>query len=177
MKRTLRIALLLLAALPLEASASGWRKDSSALVKVNKRIQGRVIDYTANHGEDHRMWPPALGQRRDLYVYLPAGYERCQSYPFMIFLHGFAADEQSFLDLVPGLDEAICQGKMPPMIIAVPDGTVKGEPSCHQPGSFFLNSEAGSFEDYVLQDVWDFVTRKYPIRMEREAHVLAGVSM
>src|SRR5262249_9154367 len=32
-------------------------------------------------------------------------------------------------------------------------------------------------EDFVLQDVWDFVSQRYPIRAERNAHVLAGVSM
>src|SRR5213079_2656350 len=33
------------------------------------------------------------------------------------------------------------------------------------------------FEDWVMQDVWEFVLARYPIRPEPEAHVLAGVSM
>src|SRR5262249_9355408 len=33
------------------------------------------------------------------------------------------------------------------------------------------------FEDFVLQDVWDFLTQHYPILSDRGAHVLAGVSM
>src|SRR5262249_52767440 len=44
-------------------------------------------------------------------------------------------------------------------------------------GSFFLNSKAGAFEDYVMQDVWTFLFTHYPIRPEREAHVIAGTSM
>jgi S-formylglutathione hydrolase FrmB len=52
-----------------------------------------------------------------------------------------------------------------------------GEPSYTQPGSFFLNSQAGEFENWVLQDVWEFLWEHYPLRPEREAHVLAGVSM
>lgn len=174
------IGLLAVSALTLlaqEAGATGWRKDSSALKKVNFEIKGRVIDFTANHGEDHRMWSRSLGQKRDLYVYLPPCYDKCQEYPVMFMLHAFASDEQGFLNVVPILDEAICKNKMPPMILVVPDGSLKGEPSILEPGSFFLNSDAGNYEDFLLQDVWDFVTKRYSIRSEREAHVLAGVSM
>jgi hypothetical protein len=44
-------------------------------------------------------------------------------------------------------------------------------------GSFYINSLAGRFEDYIIQDVLPFVLRNYPILPEREAHILAGVSM
>ncbi len=92
-------------------------------------------------------------------------------------MHGFGDDERLLLRLAPKIDEEICQGKLPPVIIAAPDGTFTGEPSCYQPGSFFINSRAGDYEDWVLQDMWDYVCTHYPIRPEREAHVLAGVSM
>jgi S-formylglutathione hydrolase FrmB len=79
--------------------------------------------------------------------------------------------------MVSKIDEVICQGKMPPLIFAVPDGSIGGEPTLSRPGSFFINSQAGDYEDWVIQDVWDFVCSHYSIRPEREAHVLAGVSM
>src|SRR5262249_50956652 len=98
-------------------------------------------------------------------------------YPVVIFLHGFGQDEHILLGLAPKIDEEICQGVLPPVIIAAPDGSLSGKSSVFQPGSFFLNSHAGDFESWVLQDVWDFVCEQYSIRPEREAHVLAGVSM
>jgi hypothetical protein len=170
---------LVLAGLPLAAvRGTGWRKDNNELDVINARLHGKVIDHTANHGVDRRMWSRSLYQRRDLYVYLPPHYDPSQRYPFMIWLHGFAQDEQSFLEHVaPALDEAITSGKLPPLIAAAPDGSLCGEPCGCSPGSFFLNSKAGDFEDFVLQDVWDFVCQHYPIRAERCAHVLAGVSM
>jgi S-formylglutathione hydrolase FrmB len=178
-KRTRWLGLLLLLTLPLPlAMATGWRKDSPDLVAVNRRLSGKVIDYTANHGVDNRIWSPHLYQRRDLYVYLPPEYDPSKCYPFMIFLHGSAQDEQSFLHHVaPRVDQAIRYGKLPPLIIAAPDGSCSGEPSLHDSGSFFINSRMGDFEDFVLQDVWDFVCQHYPIRPEREAHILAGLSM
>ena len=168
----------LLAVLPLSfASALGWRKDAGEINQVNRGLAGKVLDYTANHGRDNRIFARSMWQRRDLYVYLPPNYDATRRYPLIIFLHGFAVDEQVFLKVIPRVDDAIAKGTFPPVIIAAPDGSVKGEPSMHQPATFFVNSMAGDFETWVLCDLWDFMTSNFPIRPEREAHVLAGVSM
>jgi S-formylglutathione hydrolase FrmB len=159
------------------ARAGGWCTRGE-LDRVNRHIHGQVVDYTHNHGADRRIWSDALGQPRDLYVYLPPGFDPCRRYPLVLWLHGFAQDEQSFLLYVAGpLDEAISTGKLPPVIIAAPDGSLGGSPGLTSAGSFFINSDAGRFEDFIMHDVWDFVTAHYPVRPEREAHVLAGVSM
>lgn len=151
--------------------------DVEPLKRLNCRMRGRVVDYTNNHGYDRRIWSRSLYQRRDLYVYLPPGYSDKERYPIVIFLHGFADDERSFLRLVPYLDYAIAKGLLPPVIAVAPDGSLDGHGCPERPGSFFLNSHAGPYEDFVLHDVWDFVCYHYPLRPEREAHVLAGVSM
>ncbi|MCS7046140.1 MAG: alpha/beta hydrolase-fold protein, partial [Gemmataceae bacterium] len=110
-------------------------------------------------------------------VYVPPNFTAARRYPLIVFLHGFASDEQSFLKVVPYLDKAICKGLFPPVIVAAPDGSIKGEPCLHEPASFFVNSSAGDFEDFVLGDVWDFMTQHFPIRPERECRALVGVSM
>src|SRR5271170_4619488 len=84
-------------------------------------IKGKIVDLTQNHGEDHRIWSRSLYQKRDLYIYLPPGYDCYQAYPVMIYLHGFATDEQSFLEIAPLIDDAICKGTLPPLIVAAPD--------------------------------------------------------
>jgi hypothetical protein len=168
--------------------ASAWlgvaaRADDTLVASVSRahlskiHIQGTIVDLTNNHGCDHRFWSRSLYEKRDMYIYLPPGYDCHQAYPVMIYLHGFATDEQSFLMLVPLIDAAICKGKLPPMIIAAPDGSLDGHGCCKRPGSFWINSNAGYYEDYVLLDVWDYLTHHYAIRPERCAHVLAGVSM
>jgi S-formylglutathione hydrolase FrmB len=136
------------------------------------------VDHTANHGTERRIWSTALHEQRSLYIYLPPGFDPQQRYPLMIWLHGFAQDERSFLEyVVDDLDTAIAAGKLPPMIVAAPDGSLTRNPLRISAGSFFVNSRAGAFEDWVMIDVWTFVIEHYPIRPEREAHVLAGVSM
>ena len=148
------------------------------LDRVNRCINGRVIDHTNNHGADRRIWSAALCQRRDLYVYVPPCFDPCCRYPVIVYLHGFMQDEHSLLDnVVEEMDRAITVGQLPPLIIAAPDGSITGRASYFSAGSFFINSKSGNFEDYLIQNVWTFVNENYPIRPEKEAHVLAGVSM
>jgi S-formylglutathione hydrolase FrmB len=171
------LLLLLLPASVSRATTSTWLH-KHRLARVNAQLCGTVIDYTHNHGADRRIWSPALCQYRDLYVYLPPGFDPDKRYPLLLWLHGFAQDEQSFLaDVIPPLDQAISCGKLPPLIIAAPDGSLSGEPCFLTAGSFFVNSDAGRFQDYITQDVWNFLFDNYPLLPEREAHVVAGVSM
>lgn len=145
---------------------------------LEHRLAGKLVNHTKNHlGGDNRIWSPTLGEKRDLYVYLPPGYDPCRRYPVMVWLHGIIQDERAFpWDGLQTIDAAIAAGRMPPLIVAIPDGTIHGRPSVFGPKTLFLNSELGRFEDYVVQDVWGFVQAHYPIRPERQAHVIAGFS-
>jgi S-formylglutathione hydrolase FrmB len=148
------------------------------LDRANQRLHGRIIDHTHNHGCDRRIWSDALHQRRDLYVYLPPGFDPRLSYPLMIYLHGISQDEQyGMRHVIEKFDRAIACGQLPPMIIASPDGSIRGRPGYLNNASFYLDSRAGNFEQYLLVDVWNFVVQNYPIRPEREAHAIVGVSM
>src|SRR4029077_14990653 len=121
------------------------------LARINRRLQGQVLDFTNNHGKDRRIWSAALGQKRDLYVYLPPGYDPAKKYPLGIFLHGAGQDERFFLkSLAKEFDKAICEGKLPPVIVAAPDGSMLGRPSYFKMATFFTNSDAGRYEDYVM---------------------------
>jgi acetyl esterase/lipase len=146
--------------------------------QINRKLQGQVVDHTDNAGTDRRIWSAALHEKRNLYIYQPPRFDPHEQYPFMIWLHGFAQDERSFVQyVVEDIDAAIVAGKLPPLIVAAPDGSLTRSPFRTSAGSFFLNTRAGAFEDFVVVDVWSFVVEHYPIRPEREAHVLAGVSM
>src|SRR5207302_237069 len=106
-----------------------------------------------------------LQQRRDLYVYLPPGFDPCKHYPLAIFLHGAAQDEEFFLQTqVEQFDRAIAEGRLQPVIIAAPDGSMHGRATLHHPATFWANSRAGNFEDYLMGDVWNFLLKAFPIR-------------
>ncbi|MFO0809737.1 MAG: alpha/beta hydrolase-fold protein [Gemmataceae bacterium] len=148
------------------------------LDRINRQIAGRLLDFTHNHGVDRRIWSPALCQKRDVYVYLPPGYDPCLAYPVIFYMHGITQDESQFIGTLVGVfDKAMACGKLPPSILVVADGSIQGEPSLFNSGSFYINSKAGRFEDYFACDVWDFVHANFKIRPEREAHALIGASM
>lgn len=154
-----------------------WFRPPWELEQLNRRLQGKVLDYTFNHGCDRRLYSAALDARRDLYVYLPPGYDPNKQYPLAFFLHGFAHDEMTFLKFVDQFDQMMSSGHLPPFIVVAPDGSIRGRATLLNGGSFYVNSKAGRFEDYIMQDVWDFMHRNFPIRPEREAHVMIGGSM
>ena len=145
---------------------------------LNSKLHGRVIDFTQNHGTDRRLCSPILGRPRDLYVYLPPGYDPAVAYPLILFLHGADVDEHDFLD--PGdlkaLDGMISQGEIPPVIIAAPDGTLEGKNRITSTHSLWVNGLGGRFEDHIVNEIVPFLMHTYSIRPEREAHALLGVS-
>jgi S-formylglutathione hydrolase FrmB len=145
---------------------------------LNSKLHGRVIDFTKNHGADRRLCSSILGRPRDLYVYLPPGYDPAVAYPLILFLHGADVDEHDFLD--PGdlkaLDGMISQGEIPPVIIAAPDGTLEGKNRITSTHSLWVNGLGGRFEDHIVNEIVPFLMHTYSIRPEREAHALLGVS-
>jgi hypothetical protein len=146
--------------------------------RVNQRLSGVVIDYTNNHGSDHRIFSPILGMPRDLYVYLPPGYDPHRAYPLIIFCHMASQDEQFFLHpaMTGILDSLIVAGKIPPVVVAAPDGIFGAGGLVHKHHSLFINGRNGRFEDHLLREVVPFVVTTYSIRPEREAHALLGIS-
>ena len=133
---------------------------------LNRKLSGRVVDYTQNHGADRRIYSPILGRPRDLYVYLPPGYDPSIAYPLIFFLHGADVDEHDFLD--PGdlkaLDLMMSRGEIPAAIIAAPDGTYEGENRITSTHSLWVNGLGGRFADHVVAEVLPFLMHTYSIR-------------
>lgn len=175
MWRTLWIAAVLLP--PLAAPPTGAQPLIHNPERAARRLSGTLVDYTRRHGADRRIWSPILGERRDLYVYLPAGFDPHQSYPVLIWLHGIDEDERTFVgDGLLLLDTAMACGQLPPMIVAIPNGNITGRGKLIGSRPLWFNSNLGPYEDYVVADVWGFVRAHYLIRPERQAHVLGGFS-
>ena len=169
-------ALFLLAAAAAPAGAQVF--DWVNLDHLNGKLRGRVIDYTQNHGADRRTWSPILGRPRDLYVYLPPGYDPSVAYPLILFLHGAVIDEHYLLDPfdLKALDWMMSVGEVPAAIVAAPDGMYDGRNRINSTHSLWVNGLGGRFEDHVVAEILPFLMRTYSIRPERNAHALLAVS-
>ncbi len=156
--------------------AQAWDLSSR---RLERRLQGTLVNYTNKHGTDRRIFSPILGMRRDLCVYLPPGYDPHRAYPLVLFFHMAGFDENYFThsDLLTTLDRLILAGQCPPVVVAAPDGIFGTPAPLHQKQhSLFINSPNGRFEDHIIQEVIPFLTANFSIRPEREAHALIGIS-
>jgi S-formylglutathione hydrolase FrmB len=148
------------------------------LDRLNCCLAGQVLDFTNNHGCDNRSWSPALGLKRDVYVYLPPGYDPARAYPLLLWLHGFGGDEGQFIrQVVRALDQSIASGALPPVIAVAPDVSLPHNWRPWYTGSWCINSKRGPWEDFIVQDVLEFAEQNFKIRPERDARIIAGWSM
>jgi len=174
----MRWLVLILALLTTASSAHAQIGNCASLEQLNRRLGGRVLDYTQNHGADHRIFSPILGMPRDLYVYIPPGYNPARAYPLLVYLHMAYLDENGFVasDRIVQLDGMILRGEFPPVVVVCPDGMISGRNRRRDPHSLFVNGVNGRFEDHLLAEVLPFIFSTFSIRPEREAHALLGVS-
>ncbi len=103
--------------------------------------------------------------RRDLNVYLPAGFKSGDRLPLLVDLVGFTGSGQSHLNwknfgenAPERLDRLIGEGRMPPVAVAFPD--------CFSRlgGNQYINSAAiGRYEDYLLGEVLPLVEERLGI--------------
>jgi S-formylglutathione hydrolase FrmB len=161
-----------------EASAPAQMQMFKSAPRTNRNIAGKVIGYTSHPGHDNRIYSKILCMKRDLYVYLPPGYTPERQYPLLLWLHGGFGDEHAFLDTgqLEYLDELICKGCCPPLIVACPDGTYSGRNHILSEHSLYINGRGGRFEDHMMQEVIPFLVEHYSIQPERRFHAIGGVS-
>jgi enterochelin esterase-like enzyme len=114
---------------------------------------------------------------REVFVYLPAGYDRNrnQRYPVVYFLHGILARAQNYVDTLrwpASINRAITDGKLTEMILVIPDAMTP------YTGSMYSNSvTTGDWESFVATDLVGYIDAHYRTLAKRESRGLAGHSM
>jgi len=116
---------------------------------------------------------------RDITIYLPPSYASSDKvYPVIYLLHGFGGNERSYVDEVGELlavfliDGLINTGSLKEVIIVMPNAKNK------YGGSFYLNSElTGNYEDYIADELVDYIDIKYRTIRDRDGRAIAGASM
>ncbi|GAB4042841.1 esterase [Spirosoma litoris] len=116
-----------------------------------------------------------LNGEREIYVYTPPGYSPKKKYPVLYLVggsgelaSGWALDGRAnFI-----ADNLIAEGKMVPMLIAMPNNQVvhRTDPN-HTEKTFPL------FEEELKKQIIPFVDKTYSTRADRKGRALAGLSM
>lgn len=119
-----------------------------------------------------------LGRNVRYTVYVPGGYESnpTRRYPVVYLLHGMPfAPVDSETDWVQQgsadrlLDDAIASGRLPPMILVMPDAKT----------TWYQNSADGKvrYEDMLIEEFIPFIDRTFRTRTQRLFRSTVGLSM
>lgn len=113
---------------------------------------------------------------RDVFVFLPPSYQKDKHrrYPVVYALHGYSIGAEQWtheIHVPQTIEGAFAQGSKE-MIVVLPDSkTIYG-------GSMYSSSEAtGDFEDYIADDVVQYIDAHYRTLPNRLSRGLAGHSM
>ena len=154
--------LLLVLCLPAPAAAQG-----RILVDTirSRSIAGNAIGDTPN---------------REVFVYTPPSYDRTPTrrYPVLYLLHGFTSQPREWLDgSYQGLDlqqtmDSLWRVDAGEFLVVMPNAdNAMG-------GGFYVNSAAfGKWEDFVSQELVQYIDARYRTRTDRASRGLAGQSM
>lgn len=126
---------------------------------------------------DNPLGDPAT---RELYVYLPPGYDldATRRFPVVYCLTGFTGRGQMLLNtqaftpsLTERMDALIARGLVKEMVVVMPDCFTR------LGGSQYINSMAtGRYEDYLIEEVVPFVDERFRTRNEASARAVMGKS-
>lgn len=167
-------------------------RDVASLTNIFIVPGGRAELYSVHdvpHGTVSKVWydSPALGMKRRMTVYTPAGYEDSdKSYPVLYLLHGMGGDENAWSELGRAtqiLDNLIASGKAEPMIVVMPNGNASQEAAPGEtseglktPTTRLPKTMEGTFEK-AFPEIVDFTDSHYRTIPRKEARAIAGLSM
>jgi len=130
---------------------------------------GSVVEFKSMNSQ-------LLGTNQPYSIFLPPSYskESSRTYPVIYFLHGLNNDHTSWTvdrygNLQNKLEEMILAKKLPEIIMVHPKAD----------NSFYCNYADGSkrYEDFVTQELVDYVESGYRAKRGRENRSIGGTSM
>ena len=119
------------------------------------------------HGDVRQVYYPSgtTGTTRRMHIYTPPGYDKSmESLPVLYLLHGGGETDIHWINFGKAnfiLDNLLAEGKIKPMIIVMPNGSVPFE----------------TFTKDLLTDVIPYVESKYRVKTGKSNRALAGLSM
>lgn len=140
-------------------------------------MHGRIVHLRID-GPALRGNPLGDPWQRDLFAYLPPGYDGTRRFPVVYLLAAFGGDGRSFLDggpwrpsVIDRLDRAMTKGECREAILVMPDASTRWG------GSQYLDSPAmGRYQTHLLEEVVPFVDRELRTIAGPEGRAIAGRS-
>ncbi len=145
---------------------------SAEQASILTKGEGYVKDVPHGAVAQRWYWSSTLGCLRRMHVWTPAGYKKnLEALPVLYLVHGGGDNDASW----PGvgqagwiLDNLLADGKIVPMIVVMPNGTIKGPD---------MMGEVPLFGNDMVTDIIPFVEANYRVLADQEHRAMAGLSM
>ena len=140
-------------------------------------MEGRVVRKT-HSSQCLRGNPLGDPDQRDIYVYLPPGYDGGRRFPVVMMLAGFGSTNHSIAAWQPWkpntlelFDQLVTEGRCGPAILVLPDCFNRWG------GSQFIDSAGtGLYQTYLADEVFAWVDAEFATIPKREARAAIGRS-
>lgn len=113
-----------------------------------------------------------IGEVRTMRVWTPAGYEKdCPKLPVLYLVHGGGDTDTSWPTVGAAgeiLDRLLAEGKMEPMIVVMPNGTIHTDD---------LQGEVPVFAEDMTECIIPFIESNYNVIADKDHRAMAGLSM
>jgi enterochelin esterase-like enzyme len=140
--------------------------------------QQRVPHGVVHH---HTYYSKTTDGERGVYVYTPPSYgaDAADHYPLLVLMHGYGDDESAWLEVGRAhwiVDNLIAQGKVVPMVIAMPYGHPL---PLAKKGTFddYATRNEAAMEKDLLQDLLPLLESQYRLKDDRLQRAIVGLSM
>lgn len=114
---------------------------------------------------------PNLPEEVAVGIYAPpaASVTNAEPLPLVLLLHGGNGSSKDLLRFTPSIDQAITEGRLPPMMIAMPSAG----------RSLYMDFKDGSqrWETFILADLLPHLRKTLPVSSERNRTFISGLSM
>lgn len=150
--------------------------ETSALLTIDPDEDGFFAMKNVPHGAvaERYYWSETLGQMRRLHVWTPAGYEKSEDcLPVLYLVHGGGDTDKSWPSVGAAgliLDNLMAEGKMQPMVVVMPNGTIE------VPGGDMM-AEVPLFAKDMITSIIPFVEDNYRVYADQKHRAMAGLSM
>src|SRR5438874_2818552 len=131
--------------------------------------------------QDEVVSPALGGQRKPFLVYLPPSYNtpsgQTKRYPTLYLLHGAPGNERDWFTggkADQSADTLIALGKIPELILILPDGNGRSEATSEWGNSY---DQQQLIETYVASDLVKYVDQKYRTLAQPSSRGIGGLSM
>lgn len=145
---------------------------SAEQASVLTKGEGYIKDVPHGALAQRWYWSSTLNCQRRMHVWTPAGYEKsAEELPVLYLVHGGGDNDASW----PGvgaagwiLDNLLAEGKMVPMIVVMPNGTIEADD---------MMGEVPIFGRDMVESIIPFVEANYRVKADKAHRAMAGLSM